>query len=86
MSVSEHIFGDENQTETVNGDSRHATPAVDAGSTPGLALRLVASTAVITANWPAIPLGSRSATSSMWASWGPRTSNSTVIDGSSCNT
>ncbi|MEP7304834.1 MAG: hypothetical protein ABJA98_04880 [Acidobacteriota bacterium] len=48
MSVSEQFFGDDvKQTETVNGDSQHAAPAAYAGSTPRLALRLMASTAVI---------------------------------------
>ena len=39
----------------------------------------VARMAVITASWPAMPLGSRSAASSRWSSWAPRTSNSSGI-------
>jgi len=56
MSLSEQFFGgDVTKTETVNGDSEAAAPAADAGSTPGLALRLVASATVIVLDVALVP-------------------------------
>jgi len=51
MSLSEQFFGgDVTKTETVNVDPRPAAPAADAGSMPGLALRLAARATVIDLN------------------------------------